>query len=229
MSLQNIAEVTHVEGIESLLKNSPTRFIILACTLKSTPNDTKIYIRKWLKTTSKKFSNILFLYFCASTKDLGKMSLLPDDVNGYPFIYHIVDVKNILVKVNNANSETIRDSFDQVKEYYIKDMEDSLVKGNNEDEEISDNECDDANEGIKSNKEDNTEDNTEDIKENIKGSEELKNDNMAKLILKQREMLQNSQTEQKKLVEKVEILNTSAEKFRKKFLKDIKKRKLDEE
>ena len=220
MSLQNIAEVTHVEGIEKLLKNSFTRFVILAFTLKSTPNDTKIYIRKWLKETSKKFSNILFLYFCADKKDLGKMNLLPDDDSGYPFIYHIVDVKNILVKVNNANSETIIDSFNQVKGYYIKDLEDALAKENNEDEEISDNECDEANEEIKG---------KENNKEPVKDENEIKNDNMTKLMLKQREILQNNQLEQKKLVEKVEILNTSADKFRKKFLKDIKKRKLEEE
>ena len=99
-------------------------------------------------------------------------------------------------------------------------MEDALAKENNEDEEISDNECDEANEEIKG---------KENNKEPVKDENEIKNDNMTKLMLKQREILQNNQLEQKKLVEKVEILNTSADKFRKKFLKDIKKRKLEEE
>ena len=143
------------------------------------------------------------------------MNLLPSDESGYPYVYHIVDVKNILVKVNNANSEIILNSFDQVKKYYIEDLENTLAKDNNEDEEISNNECDDANTETKEN-------NNEDG-ENNKTGIELKNNNMEKLMLKQREILQNNQLEQKKLVEKVEILNVSAEKFRTKFLKDIKK------
>lgn len=209
MSLQNIAQVTYVEGIEKLLKEGPTRFVILALTLDTTPLSTKIYIRKWLKATSKKFPNILFLYFCAKDDDLGKMNLLPEDTKDYPYIYHIVDTKNILVKVDGANPSTIVESFSQVEKHYIKDLEKSLSNENNDDEITND---------------DNDENNNEQNSEN----NNKKNEDMKKIMLKQREIQQNNKLEQKKLMEKVNVLNECADKFRKKFLKDIKKRKLEE-
>jgi hypothetical protein len=204
MGLSNIVETKHSQGIEILLKGNKSRFTILGVVLDTTPKIQKIYIRKWLKRMSKKYSNILFIYHCVSESELGNMTLLIEDKNKYPLVYHIVDVSNIIIRIENANDEAINSSFEQVKGYYIQDMQQKEL--NNNDDEITD----DNNESDKSYKE-----------SQIKTDKE-------KIILKRKESKFDKQLEKNKLEEKVELLNEHAEEFKKDFLTDIKERKLME-
>ena len=204
MGLSNIVETKHSQGIEILLKGNKSRFTILGVVLDTTPKIQKIYIRKWLKRMSKKYSNILFIYHCVSESELGNMTLLIEDKNKYPLVYHIVDVSNIIIRIENANDEAINSSFEQVKGYYIQDMQQKEL--NNNDYEITD----DNNESDKSYKE-----------SQIKTDKE-------KIILKRKESKFDKQLEKNKLEEKVELLNEHAEEFKKDFLTDIKERKLME-
>jgi hypothetical protein len=110
MSYKNLAEINYVDGILKLLQNNKLQVAILVITLDTTPDNIKIYMRRWLKNKSKEFPNILFLYFCANSNDIkeSNLSLISKNINGYPYVYHILNAKKILVEVENANIETIK-------------------------------------------------------------------------------------------------------------------------
>ena len=135
MELSNIKHIKYVDGIEILLKSNPNKFVIMGITLETTPDDMKIFIRKWLKILSKKFPNILFLYFCASKDDLGKFTILSEDILKYPMIIHIYNINNICCLVTNADPNSINDAFLKMKDYYLKDLEKfSNISGGVDDE-----------------------------------------------------------------------------------------------
>ena len=212
MTLSNIVETKHSKGIEILLKGNKSRFTILGIVLKTTPKAQKIYIRKWLKHMSKKYSNILFIYHSVSDINSSNMSLLTKDTNKYPLVYHIVDVNNIIVKVENANEETLHTSFEQVKGYYIKDMENNTIT--NEENDINDDINGDINGDI-----------NDDIENDIEKEQQINTDRQ-KIILKRKETKFDKNLERKKLEEKVNLLNEHAEEFKNDFLTDVKERKL---
>ena len=212
MSYKNLAEVHYAGGILKLLRNNTTRFAILVVTLESTPDVVKVTFRRWLKTKSKQFSNVLFIYFCASTNDIkdSELNLLSKNVDGFPYVYHLVDAKHILVEVENANNETINSSFDEVKHHYIKDLQEQK-----KDEEISDNECDKSEYADKKGN-------------NIpSGNSQINTGNIA--IPDQKTILMNKKLEQSKLLEKIKLMDDRSKKFMVKFMKDLKNRKKSEE
>lgn len=214
MSYENLVEISYVGGILKLLQNNTSRFAILVITLESTPENVKVYTRRWLKTKSKQFPNIMFAYFCANKNDVktSNLDLISKDVNGYPYVYHIVDTKKIFVKVENTTSESINSSFDAVKHYYIKDLQEFR-----KDDEISENECDNSEYTKKSS--------TVTVNNEIGGFEQ--NRNAGTPVLEQKPL--DKKLEQLKLIEKMKIMDMHSKKFMTKFTKDLEKRKKSDE
>lgn len=126
----NIWQVVCVNDLIKILKESPSTFIIIGIVLETTPKQTQIEIKKFLKEKARLFPNMKFLFFKANSTDLGKISLLENDETQYPFIYHIYDTSNIFIKVNCANSQTINESFKAGEQYYKKDLEKYLSSEN---------------------------------------------------------------------------------------------------
>ena len=60
--MNNIYEIKKTDDIEILLKSSEGKFVVLSFTLKDTPIEEKIHIRKWLKLKSNIYPNVMFLY-----------------------------------------------------------------------------------------------------------------------------------------------------------------------
>jgi hypothetical protein len=214
MSYKNLAEINYVGGILKLLQNNPSRFAILAITFESTPDNMKIYMRRWLKQKSKEFPNIMFAYFCADKNDVktSNLDLISKDIGGYPYVYHIVDTKKILVKVENVDVESINSSFDTVKHYYIKDLQE------HKDDEISDNECDNSEYTKKSS--------TVIVNNEIDGLNKM--DTNKPVVFEQKQPV-DKKLEQVKLLEKMQIMDIHSKKFMEKFTKDLKKRKKSKE
>ena len=118
----NIWEIVSITDLIKIIKEHPKQFIMLGITLDNNSADIKIYIKKFLKQKSKIYPNMIFLYFKANIKDLGKISLLDKDVNLYPLMYSIYDVNSIFIKITSAVQESIEEAFTAGKEYYDNDL-----------------------------------------------------------------------------------------------------------
>lgn len=119
----NIWEVISVNDLMNILNSSPKQFVIIGIVLESTPIGIQKDIKNFIRQKAKLFLNIKFLFFRGNTKDLSKISWLDNDPNHYPYIYHIFDISNVYIKVNNVNIQTMYESFKHGEEDYNKDLE----------------------------------------------------------------------------------------------------------
>lgn len=208
----NIWEIVALNDLIKILKEKEKQFVIVAITLDNTPIELVKIIKKFLKTYSKLYENLTFLYYNASVKDLGRISLLNKDVNEYPYIYHIFDTSNIFVSVNRANHNTIYEAFNAVEEYYKKDLQNYLINKNN----------------IKNNE--NITDNTDKTdKSSIHINQDLHTVNSQQMKDDEEQAKMNRRAlEHQKLLEKITILENKKKDFNIKFLEDIQKRKKEE-
>lgn len=126
---QNIWEVVNLNDLVKILKENEKKFVIVGLCLENSTTEIKKSVKKFLKTYSKLYQNITFLYYNVQVKDLGRISLITKNTDEYPFIYHIYDVSNIFVSVNRANNDTMYESMTAVEEYYKKDLQ-NLISNN---------------------------------------------------------------------------------------------------
>lgn len=96
--------------------------VIAGFTTPTTPQDLKVFIRKFLKRKSEQFPLITFVYMEVSDSDRNTLNILRGNLSDYPRIYHIRGGNNIMVAVDSANEETITESFKQVEKLYIDEM-----------------------------------------------------------------------------------------------------------
>jgi len=115
--MNNIFEIKTPDDIEFLLKSSEGKFIVLSFTLKNTPIEEKIQIRKWLKVKSNIYSNVMFLYMCVDDDYFGKLSIIKENKDKYPLMYYIFNVNNICLSVDNLDLEGLNESFEKMKIY----------------------------------------------------------------------------------------------------------------
>ena len=124
----NIWEIVTLTDLIKKLKETDG-FSIIAITLESTPLSLIKVIKKFLKTYSKTYPNLTFLYYQANIKDLGRTTLLNTNRDEYPFVYHIYNhMEDIFVTVNRANNNTIYEAFNAVEEYYKKNLQEYIEK-----------------------------------------------------------------------------------------------------
>lgn len=203
--MNNIWEIVTLTDLIKKLKETDG-FSIVAITLESTPASIIKVIKKFLKTYSKKYKNITFLYYQAKLKDLGRTTLLNTNQEEYPFVYHIYNhMEDIFVTVNRANNNTIYEAFNAVEDYYKKDLEDYI---NNRE----------PNKTIKKNND--TEPNRE--VDNILMNANSEQD-------EQRAEMERKTLEHQKLLEKIILFDEKKKDYNIKFLSDIQKRKKDEQ
>ena len=126
--MNNIWEIVTLTDLIKKLKETDG-FSIIAITLESTPLSLIKVIKKFLKTYSKTYPNLTFLYYQANIKDLGRTTLLNTNRDEYPFVYHIYNhMEDIFVTVNRANNNTIYEAFNAVEEYYKKNLQEYIEK-----------------------------------------------------------------------------------------------------
>ena len=123
MDNQNIFQVKYFEGIEKLLNMTQKRFSIIGITDNDTDINTKFFIRKWLKSQSKLYKNITYVYFnIENENDREKiLKLFNFSENELPIVFHIFDIVNIAVKISNATQENIIEANNVMIEHYNKD------------------------------------------------------------------------------------------------------------
>jgi hypothetical protein len=205
----NIWEVVCLSDLIKILKESSQQFVILGIVLESTPKSLQTYIKKFLKEKAPKFPNMKFLYFKATQKDLGKISLLDKDEKLYPYIFHVYDTSNIFIKVNSANPQTIVEAFNAGEQYYLKNLEEFI----------------NLKKEVLNNNSQNASNNTSSVKKNdspnLNQEVNINTDDWAKQ--------QSEMDTQQKLIEKIVTLQQRAKDFNIELLKDIQQRKEEEE
>jgi hypothetical protein len=201
---QNIWEVVNLNDLVKILKENEKKFVIIGLCLENSEIDIKKSVKKFLKSYSKIYPNITFLYYNVSVKDLGRISLITKNVEEYPFIYHIYDVSNIFVSVNRANKTTMYESMNAVEEYYKKDLQNVQIKQN----------------PILNNNDLN---NDNDVNDNNLNDDNLNDDNMKNLDYDNNKVVEHQQ-----LLDKLVIYEEMRKKHNINFLADIQQRKKDE-
>ena len=205
----NIWEIVTLNDLVKILKSSEKKFVIVAITLDSTPKNIIKALKKFLVHYSEIYKNLTFLYYKADKKDLGRISFLSKNEDEYPFVYHIYDTSEIFVSVNRANGDSVLEAFNAVEEYYKKDLNSYLSEKS---------ETDKTEKTEKSNITINN--NLNDI--NNVSVEKIKQDEITAEM--NRKALQHQ-----KLLEKISVFEKKKELYNTEFLKDIKKRKKDEQ
>ena len=214
--MNNIWEIVTLTDLIKKLKETDG-FSIIAITLESTPLSIVKVIKKFLKTYSKKYPNMTFLYYRANVKDLGRTTLLNTNQDEYPFVYHIYNnLEDIFVTVNRANNNTIYEAFNAVEDYYKKDLLEYIEKK----ETIN-------NTNNTNNTSTNNTNNTSTNNTNNTSSTNTMNSNSE--LDEQRAEMERKSLEHQKLLEKLVLFDEKKKNYNIKFLSDIQKRKKDEQ
>lgn len=246
----NIGEVIDIESLVKKLKENKDRFVILALTLKDTPDSEKTMLKRFLKSKYKNYPNITFIYYCAKEKDLGRISILKKDKSQYPYLYHIHNVTTLFVIVNNVTEQNAYESFSKVKEYYDNDKQkflENINDKNDSNKKVADTKIKKASEELNDSDNDNSfdydeneapgddDDEAEEAYNQEKKKEELQKQQIEQLLKTQKEMqYENKKTldmkkiEQKKMFDKVVFMHTKAKEYEIQFAKDIANRKIKE-
>ncbi len=206
----NIWEIVTLNDLIKILKENENKFVIVAITLESTPQNIIKSIKKFLKKYAKIYENLTFLYYQANIKDLGRSSLLVKNPDEYPFVYHVYNTKDIFVSVNRANETTIYEAFTAVEEYYKKDLQAFLLNKNENENNINVNNHND--------KED---------KSNIQINQTNMNANLE--IDERQADMDRRALEHQKLLDRIVLFEEKKKDYNIKFLGDIQKRKKDEQ
>jgi hypothetical protein len=199
----NIWEIVTLADLIKILKENENRFVIVAITLESTPQNIIKIIKKFLKTYAKIYENLTFLYYRASDKDLGRSSLLIKNPDEYPFVYHVYNTKDIFVSVNRANENTIYEAFTAVEEYYKKDLQSYLINKSNPVPN-----------------DDNEKSNIQINQNNMNGNQEID---------EQQAEMDRRTLEHQKLLDRIVLFEEKKKDYNIKFLGDIQKRKKEEQ
>ncbi len=205
----NIWEIVTLADLIKILKENENKFVIVAITLESTPQQIIKSIKKFLKTYAKLYENLTFLYYQANVKDLGRSSLLVKNPDEYPFVYHVYNTKDIFVSVNRANETTIYEAFTAVEEYYKKDLQAYLINKSN---------------SSNTTKQD---DNNDEDKSNIVINQNNMNSNLE--VDEQQADMERRAIEHQKLLDRIVLFEEKKKDYNIKFLGDIQKRKKDEQ
>lgn len=123
MSNRNIHQVTDFSQLKKIVSENLTVIIGMVC--PTTPIESKVMIKKFLKRKSELYPLIHFVFIDLTEKQIQttRLEIVSDDYDDYPLIYHIRDGNKVLCRVESADPETTYESFDEVAPYYRKEME----------------------------------------------------------------------------------------------------------
>lgn len=123
MANRNIHQVADFAQLKTIVNSNMTVIIGFVCS--STSKKDRVMIRKFLKSKSKKFPMIHFVYMILTDEQIQqtRLGLIAKDYNDYPLVYHIRGGNNISCKIAGATVEDVYESFGQLEPYYLRDME----------------------------------------------------------------------------------------------------------
>jgi len=198
---QNLYQIQKYSDLVDFLKGGKDKFIILTLIDDNTDTNIRNMLKKYIKDKSKKFTNVLFLYYVVKPEDAGRVHIGKEDLTkSTPKMLHIYDVHTLLIGISQIDSvEDVEHTFGQVEKYYLDDLAENM-------ESVSDK--NQSSQEIKSDKN--------------QSSPELKSD--------KKEFVQlDPLVEKKKMLDKIVLLRDRVEKFNRDFLNDIMLRKKEEE
>lgn len=234
---KNLWQVINRDDLLYHLKSGEGRIIVLTLTLIDTDESIKSILRKYIKRKSEQYPNINFLYYAVRKEDMGKVgSLVPKDLNYYPVVYHIYNVKKLLGAVpsldkSDKKMKELDDSFKDLDEYY-KEFDPNFETDTNNKSNKSHGSSSDSNITNQQNQ-------TNNFNESNSEEEDLSNvnNNTTKMIQEVMNKMgtnrnQPSQidknTEKKKLAEKIIFIKKKWQDYELSFFDEIKKRKKEE-
>lgn len=229
---KNLWQVMKYDDLLYLLRQSEKgRHVTLCIVLRSTPDNIKSSIKKFLKDKSRIFPNVTFLYFIANKKDLGAIPNVVDkDESEYPVMRYIYNVKELLGSVYSI--ETTRDLQDGFKEIIENDyiIHRNLMakrereQNNKQEEQLEELEEHQHQEQEEQQDEEIHEQTQQNANKQAKMAQMIQNQ-----IKTQMETHQQNITDQKKFLDKLLLLKSKSESYQFDFAKDILKRKKEEE
>lgn len=227
---QNLWQVVNYDDLLYNLRSGNNKFILLSLVLLDTDEKIKKMIKKFIKRKSESLPNALFLYYVVRDEDLGRNGLLKKDKTKYPKICHMYGMTDLLLEiVCPPDEQYIEQSFmykvngSELEKWYAKLPNDQSDKNNDDDNGYNDNNNDD---------EQKQESNSEKSPHNQNQQDQYNNINNAHLnqqIQMQQYQVVDPITEKKKFLQKLLLLKSKSDEYDIAFLKEIQKRKKEEE
>lgn len=212
----NLWEVKKLDDLRHLLLNETSRPIILLVTPDFCDDKTKSLLRKYIKIQTRKFTDMLFLYFTSNKDDHGKLNpILSNDINEYPKIFCIKDSRNILMHVSRAdNTEILNEFFNLLNEQYQNIIEYTVNNDTSNNETTNNNNNNNTNNNAMNNTNNAT-------NEQIQNQPQMNQTNQVN-------QMYNMQINRRKTINKINSLKERYEIMLKKFMKDCKSRQKKE-
>jgi hypothetical protein len=219
----NLWQIENRDKLLSFLMDSKKKITVLTVVMSNSSENNKIMLRKYIKSKSKIYKNVNFVYYVVKKNDFDtiifkneknkNLNLLPND-NGYPRIWHLFDCDKCLGEIFNICDESeLKQSdfvFNKLGEYYLNYKQPTNVRLN-----------------IQTNSSNSNNSNNH-IQENIQKKEDVipqvKIFEPSNQIIKEENNIDYI-NENKKLLEKIQIVQQQGEEFKTTFIKDIQKRK----
>ena len=108
MTNNNLWEIVKFDDLVYLLRNAEKRFIVLSIITDETDEQIKIMIKKLIKAKSKIYPKVTFLFYKAKKPDFGRLDpMFNKDMTEYPKLFHIWDVKDILIGVLRVDNKDL--------------------------------------------------------------------------------------------------------------------------
>jgi hypothetical protein len=237
----NIWQIINYDDLYNFLVGESGRIVVLSLVLSNTDENIKRMIKKFIKRKANMYPNILFLYHVVKSKDIGRISILEKDKSKYPKMCHIYDKTQLLLEVTSIEDiDDLYESFEEVGDHYknFTIETESKDKTISNDDTVIDSDDNNSvnNDNVDNNNINNNNINNNDINNNINNNDVNNNNNNNgnnKLQInsqnRNKENNINPITEKKKILEKINLFRSKAEEFNIDFLKDIQKRKKEEE
>ncbi len=243
----NLWEIIKFDDLVYLLRNAEKKFVVLSIITEDTDESTKKMIKVFVKEKSKIYPKVTFLFYKAKKQDFGRLQPMFDkDIEKYPKLFHIWDVKEILTGVLAIdNKEIMEKSFEDFNNVYMTGTLPTLKKETNNTQE-SEKYCEYNNEDNEDNEDNEYNEDNEDNEDNDKNMEKNKNYVKKNLNPKQninpnlnpkqqipppqiQQQYKDPVMEKKKFIEKIQLLRKKQEESTLDFLNEFKKRKEEEE
>jgi len=136
--MNNIWEINKLPLLIKLLKNSKNKYLFIAFVTNGTKIDQKNIIKRFMKNKGKIHQDVLFYYYVIKNKEeekkINTIFITKKNIT-YPKVFYMFNVDTVLLKVDNANEETLNKSYNDFVEYIdIKNGNINELKNNLEDD-----------------------------------------------------------------------------------------------
>lgn len=122
--MTNLWKILNKRDLAKFIKSDyPDDFIVIGIVNNATDESVKNYIKSLLRTKSKQYPEVKFVYYNIKTQDqygLPPLAEIPSkEMNNYPKLYHIC-FSEITIKLDNVDCyEVMDESFDETHTIYM--------------------------------------------------------------------------------------------------------------